>query len=72
MWVTSTLSCGSVGQMGQEVQPTFNPDTHTRMLTLETIHFCVHLVSKSISIATYFRLELTVKLCSYCTFSTYS
>ena len=25
MWVTSGLSYGSVGQMGQQVQPTFNP-----------------------------------------------
>ena len=25
MWVTSGLSCGLVGQMGQQVQPTFNP-----------------------------------------------
>ena len=25
MWVTSRLFCGSVGQMGQQVWPTFNP-----------------------------------------------
>ena len=25
MWVTSGLLCGSVGQMGQQVWPTFNP-----------------------------------------------
>ena len=27
MWVTSGLFCGSVSQMGQQVQPTFNPDS---------------------------------------------
>ena len=27
MWVTSGLFCGSVGQMGQQVRPTFNPAT---------------------------------------------
>ena len=26
MWVTSGLLCGSVGQMGQQVWPTFNPE----------------------------------------------
>ena len=26
MWVTSGLFCGSVGQMDQQVRPTFNPD----------------------------------------------
>ena len=26
MWVTSRLFCGSVGQMGQQVQPALNPD----------------------------------------------
>ena len=25
MWVISGLLCGSVGQMGQQVRPTFNP-----------------------------------------------
>ena len=25
MWVTSGLFCGSMGQMGQQVRPTFNP-----------------------------------------------
>ena len=28
MWVTSGLFDGSVGQMGRQVQPTFNPDRH--------------------------------------------
>ena len=26
MWITSGLFCGSVGQMGEQVRPTFNPD----------------------------------------------
>ena len=26
MWVTSGLFCGSVSQLGQQVQPTFNPE----------------------------------------------
>ena len=35
MWVTSGLLCGSVGQMGQQVQPTFNLAFHYHLMDIE-------------------------------------
>ena len=44
MWVTSgsELFCGSVGQMGQQVQLTFITEVHPCMYTSET-HFKANL-----------------------------
>ena len=43
MWVTSGLLCGSVGQVGQQVWLTFNPDIGTHVIFKDFFHkVCVY------------------------------
>ena len=46
MWVTSGLLCGSVGQVDQQVWPTFNPESHNAyksfiLYIMATLLLCV-------------------------------
>ena len=44
MWVTSGLFCGSVGQMDQQVRPTFNPGVcvYVCVCVCVRVYACVH------------------------------